>query len=345
MTQRTLVLSTRLSISDATIEWIRRDHPDLRVVDASADWTLVAGFKTIPPVTGPAWEEASQRLNKHLAEAEIVYSLQYIPLDLKARSPKLRWIHFGGTGIDRTQGSDIHDGSLLLTNSRGALAVPIAEWVVMLMLMLAKQTRKVEESQRQKKWERPDVGDMAGKTVGILGLGNIGAATARLCKAFGMRVLATRRSCARRGPGDDGVTDEMFPPDQLRELLAQCDFVAVTLPSTPETRHIIGERELRALKPTAYIMNVGRGSLIDEPALIRALQEGRIAGAGLDVFEKEPPASDNPLWSMPNVIVTPHMAGNTVSHDDLVAAIFLDNISRYLGGEPLRNPVRPDMGY
>ncbi|MDO8530693.1 MAG: D-2-hydroxyacid dehydrogenase [Dehalococcoidia bacterium] len=345
MKQRTLVLGTRLSISDATIERIRRDHPALRVVDASADWTLVAGFKTIPPVAGAAWEAASQRLNKSLAEAEIIYSLQYIPLDLKAHAPKLRWIHFGGTGIDLTQGSDIHDGSLLLTNSRGALAVPIAEWVVTLMLMLAKQTRALEENQRRKRWERRDVGDLAGRTIGVLGLGNIGSATARLCKAFGMRVLATRRSCARRGPGDDGFTDEMFPPDQLHEMLAQCDFVAITLPSTPETRHIIGERELRALKPTAYIVNVGRGSLIDEPALIRALQEGRIVGAGLDVFEEEPPAPDNPLWSMPNVIVTPHMAGATVSHDDLVAAILLDNIRRYMAGEPLRNPVRPDMGY
>ena len=215
----------------------------------------------------------------------------------------------------------------------------------MLMLMLAKRIRQLGDQQQQKRWERFTAGDLDGKTVGVLGLGHIGEATARRCKAFGMRVLATRRSCTRRESRDDGMADEVFPPGQVLEMLPQCDFVVLALPLTAETRHILGERELRALKPATFVINVGRGGLIDEPALIRALREGRIAGAGLDVFETEPLPPGSPLWEMPNVIVTPHMAGGTESHDERVSAILRENLGRYMQGRPLLNLLHPERGY
>lgn len=215
MRRVTLVLGTQFSLTSEVLEQIQRDHNALRVVDASADWTAVAGFRTLPPATGQAWEEASRRLNEHIAEAEIIYCIPNLPGDLRKRAPRLRWIHFGAAGIDRTRGNDILCSDILLTSSGGALAVPIAEWVIMLMLMLVKSARHLEEQQQQKRWERFTVGDLAGKTVGILGLGHIGAATARRCKAFGVRVLATRRSCTQRQAGDEGVADELFPPTLL----------------------------------------------------------------------------------------------------------------------------------
>jgi phosphoglycerate dehydrogenase-like enzyme len=156
-----------------------------------------------------------------------------------------------------------------------------------------------------------------------------------------MRVLGVRRNS---GVGASGV-EAMFSPDQLLDVLGQADFVVITAPLTPETRHLIGDRELQAMKPTAYIVNIGRGGIIDERALIQALQEGWIAGAGLDVFETEPLPDDSPLWDMENVLVTGHYAGATPHYDERAMAIFVDNLRRYKAGQPLRNVVDKKVGY
>jgi phosphoglycerate dehydrogenase-like enzyme len=181
------------------------------------------------------------------------------------------------------------------------------------------------------------------KTVGIVGLGHIGREVARLAKAFGMRVVATRRS-ARQSQRARYV-DRLFAPDQLLQLLSESDFVVLTLPLTKETHKIIGEAELRSMKPTAYLINVARGQVVDEEALARVLEEHRIAGAGLDVFTREPLPADSRLWKLPNVIISPHIAGYMENYSEQATAVFCENLRRYLGGKRLINVVGKERGY
>ena len=175
----------------------------------------------------------------------------------------------------------------------------------------------------------------------LVGIGAIGERTAKVASGLEMRVLGVRRHPNVSAPG----VEAMVGPDQLLSLLPQADFVVLTVPLTDETRHMIGETELRSMKPTAYLVNIGRGGTIDEEALIRALQEGRIAGAGLDVFETEPLPESSPLWDMDNVIVTSHYAGLTPLYNERALSIFLDNLRRYRAGEPLHNVVDKELGY
>jgi phosphoglycerate dehydrogenase-like enzyme len=174
-------------------------------------------------------------------------------------------------------------------------------------------------------------------------MGHIGGEVARLAKAFGCRVLATRRSVSERAAGE-GV-DELLPASALPYLLAQSDFVVLCVPLTGETRHLIGEAELRAMKPTAVLINIARGAVVDEAALVRALKEGWIAGAGLDVFEQEPLPEDSALWSLENVILTPHISGGTEIYNQRATGIFCENLRRYLAGEPLMNLADAERGY
>jgi phosphoglycerate dehydrogenase-like enzyme len=213
--------------------------------------------------------------------------------------------------------------------------------------------------QREAKWPsgrwdlyaRPE---LRGSTLGIVGYGSIGREVGRLGRAFGMRVLALRRSAGRTEQGyavaqtgdPAGEAPERFyPPDALHEMLAQCDYVVIALALTPETMHFFGEAELRAIKPTAYLVNIARGAIVDEAALVRALREGWIAGAGLDVFEQEPLPADSPLWEMDNVLISPHVAGFTPHYDERAVALFAQNLGRYLDGEPLLNLVDKARGY
>ena len=199
-------------------------------------------------------------------------------------------------------------------------------------------------------WRRPTGEDffagqpffeLAGKTMLLIGVGAIGERTAKVAAAMGVHVLGVRRDSARTTP----YVDEMYGPDQLLSILPRADFVVLTVPLTRETRGMIGAQELQAIKPSAYVVNIGRGGTIQEGALIRALQEGWIAGAGLDVFETEPLPSDSPLWDMENVIVTAHYAGLTPHYEERAMAIFVDNLERYCAGKPMRNVVDKRVGY
>ena len=199
---------------------------------------------------------------------------------------------------------------------------------------------------REKVWgteEFYQMGELKGKTLGVIGLGAIGKEVARLAKAFEMRVIATRRSITKH-QSSVGYVDEVLPAAEQDGLLKESDFVALCVPLIPETTHLIGEHELKTMKPTAYIFNVARGGVIDEPVLIRALKEGWIAGAGLDVFETEPMAPDSELWELPNAITAPHISGNSPAYVDHVAALFCQNLERYIKGEDLMNVVN-QLGY
>ncbi|MFH1639518.1 MAG: D-2-hydroxyacid dehydrogenase [Chloroflexota bacterium] len=223
------------------------------------------------------------------------------------------------------------------------LAIPISEWVTMVMLMFAKNMPAYLDLKKEKKWQRLSGNLLYGKTAGVVGLGHIGIEVAKRAKALGMRIMATKRSAK---PGQrTRYADELVTTAQLPRLLAESDYVVITLPYTAETHHMFGEKELRAMKPTARILNIGRGKIIDEEVLIRALEERWIAGAGLDVFDTEPLSPESKLWGMPNVIQTPHASGSWEGSTTAPTDLFIDNLKRYVTGKRLINRVDKKKGY
>jgi phosphoglycerate dehydrogenase-like enzyme len=268
------------------------------------------------------------------------------PRDLLLRAPNLRWYQQWGAGADwLLRHPEVADLDFVLTNASGVHPIQITEHIFAMLLAFARRLCRAVRAQERHEWlgygSQRDVFELYGKTMALVGVGAIGARTAEVAAVFGMRVLGVRRDPAIGAPG----VEAMFGSDQLLDVLPEADFVVITAPLTDETRGMIGERELRAMKPSTYIVNIGRGGIIDEGALIRALQEGWIAGAGLDVFEEEPLPKTSPLWDMENVIVTGHYAGATPHYDERAMAIFLDNLRRYKAGEPLRNVVDKKLGY
>jgi phosphoglycerate dehydrogenase-like enzyme len=258
-----------------------------------------------------------------------------------ARAPKLKWINAPSAGVDRFLVPDIVASPLILTNSRGIHSVQMGEMAFEMLLMLAKKAPFFFRMKEERKWHRTVPEILRGKALAVLGLGIIGREVARLGKAFGMRVLALDV----REIDPDEYVDAHFPPSRLKEVLSQSDYVVVTLPLTPETRNLIGEPELLAMRRTAYLVNIARGGIVDEDALIRALCEERIAGAGLDVFAKEPLPPDSKLWDLPNVIISPHVAGIREDYAVLAMDLFCENLRRYLDGEEMLNVVDKKRGY
>jgi phosphoglycerate dehydrogenase-like enzyme len=221
-------------------------------------------------------------------------------------------------------------------------AVQIGEMVFNMMLMHVKGADQNRRNQQAKKWGRYTPGLLAGKTLGIVGLGSIGRRLAYLGKAFGMRVVATRRS---KGKTSARNVDVVYSGQQLDRLLAESDFVVDSLPSTPETIRLFGQKEFRRMKPSAFFVNIGRGTTVDEEDLIKALEEKWIAGAGLDTFAKEPLSPESPLWEIPGVIITPHIAGAAEDYQEKATEIFCENLKRYVSGQKLKNLVNKKLGY
>lgn len=259
---------------------------------------------------------------------------------LLARVPNLRWIHTISAGVDHLLFPELRESDAILTNASGVFNIPIAETVMAYILAVVKRLPEFWAHQREHRWEKLPLRELRGLTVGIVGLGDIGTEVARLCRAFGMRVLGLRR---RPAPSD--LADEVLPPDRLQDLLARSDFVVIAVPLTAETRGMIGRAELAAMKPDAWLVNISRGAIVDEEALVEALREGRIGGACLDVFAEEPLPPESPLWDMPNVIITPHNSWSSPHIEEREIALFLENLRRYVAGEPLLNVVDKQAGY
>jgi phosphoglycerate dehydrogenase-like enzyme len=269
-----------------------------------------------------------------------------LPHDLLPRAKTLRWLQQWGAGADWLMDCPkAADMPFTLTNASGVHAIPISEHILALLLAFARGISPAVQEQERRRWtphaEQTGLFELANKTMVLVGVGAIGERTARIASGLEMRVLGVRRDPSIGAAG----VEAMFGPEQLLSLLPQADFVVLTVPLTDETRGMIGERALNAMKPTAYLVNIGRGGTIDEEALIRALQQGDIAGAGLDVFEAEPLPEASPLWHMDNVIITSHYAGLTPHYNERALAIFLDNLRRYRAGEPLQNVVDKELGY
>ncbi|HEU5097804.1 MAG TPA: D-2-hydroxyacid dehydrogenase, partial [Roseiflexaceae bacterium] len=257
----------------------------------------------------------------------------------------LRWLQEWGAGVDwLMRHPEAAELDFTLTNASGVHAIPISEQIIGCMLAFARQLPQAIRTQARRIWQpgkREQLFELAGKTMLLIGVGAIGERTATVAAALGMRVLGIRRNPEDRLPD----VEAMYGPDQLLDLLPKADCVVLTIPLSRETQGMIGERELRAMKPTSILVNIGRGGTIQEPVLIQALREGWIAGAALDVFEQEPLPETSPLWELDNVIITAHYAGLTPQYDDRALAIFLDNLGRYRAGEPLRNVVDKAAGY
>ena len=281
-------------------------------------------------------------LDAMLAEAEVIYGFR-LPNDVFARAPKLKWVQVMSAGVDRFLDIEFQQSSVIMTNVSGIHAIPIGEIVLEQMLMFAKQAPLCFRLKQEKQWKRFMPTVLRSKTVGIVGLGNIGREVARLAKAFGMRVVATRRSTKRVARAKH--VDILLPTEQLTRLLKESDFVVLSLPFTSETNRLIGEKELRTMKPTAYLINIARGNIVDEEALICALDERWIAGAGLDVFATEPLPADSRLWEFTNVIFSPHIAGGMEDYNIRATELFCDNLRRYLSGKNLFNVIDKKKGY
>lgn len=293
------------------------------------------------------------------SRVEVLYTQRVLPPAEMA--PRLRWVQFHWAGVDHL----IHEPilkkpDLIATTLSGAAASQVAEYVLMMLLALGHRLPDMIASQKRAewpkdRWERFSPRELRHSTVGIIGYGSIGRQVARLLVNFGATVLATKRDAMHpedydyipEGMGDPNgdFVHRLYPAEALRSMLKECDFIVVTVPKTPATTNLIGAEELAVVKPSAYLVDVSRGGIVDHNALISALKDHRLAGAALDVFPEEPLPSDSPLWKLPNVIITPHISGNTPYYDERAVEMFAANLQRYLAGLPLYNRIDPERGY
>jgi phosphoglycerate dehydrogenase-like enzyme len=316
----------------------------LRAVDEHLD--VVFEPELLPPprwasdhVGDPSFErtpEQERRFSELIASAEIVYGF---PREDPAQIPwlvrtatKLRFVQatFAGAGQQLAAAGLAREDveRIAWASSAGVHATPLGEWALFGILALTKGLPRLEADKRERHWAHYPVDEVRGTTVLVVGLGEIGREVARLAEAFGMRVLSTRRN--------EGELDELLP---------RADSVVITLPLTTETRGLIDRRRIGLLKPSAILVNIGRGPVLDEDALIDALRSGRVRGAALDVFATEPLPPDSPLWELDNVILSPHTAAQSIRENERIVELFADNLRRYLAGEELRSRIRTDLFY
>lgn len=293
-----------------------------------------------------------------LPEIEVLYTLTALPEPETA--PKLRWIQLHFAGVDHVAGHNLLHSDLQITTLSGAAAPQIAEFALMCILAQGRRLPAIMRDPLEVRWgddryKRYRPMELRGSTVGIVGYGSIGRELARLCRTFGASVLATKRDLKRlddegytlNGLGDPGaeLPDRIYPPQALRSMVSSCDFIVVTVPLTPETRGMVDERVFQGMKPTAYLVDVSRGGVVDHGALVEALNEKRLTGAALDVYPVEPLPESSPLWDMPNVILSPHVAGASEHYNERAADLFAENLHRYHVGRPLLNLYSPDRDY
>lgn len=327
-----------VAVSDATIESLRAIAPGYRIDKITGD------------VSSTAW-----------AEAEALFTGRVLPTPEQA--PRLRWIQTASAGFDWALTQPIAQiKDIIITSASGIHATPIAEYCLGMMLALNLKVPAMFDLKREKQWPKEKMSTfgpmpLRGKTVGIVGYGSIGRELARLANALGMTVLAAKRDVMNTDAGDvftldEGIGDQtgdiparIYPGQAVATMARECDFLVMTVPLTDGTRQIIDKRVLDAMKETAYFINIARGSVVDEAALIEALQTHSIAGAALDVFVEEPLPAASPLWTLPNVIISPHVAGNTPDYNERAAKVFAENLRRYVDRKPLVNALDRAEGY
>lgn len=286
-------------------------------------------------------------LLRALPESEILFAWG-LAQRLVPQAPKLRWLHTPLAGVDRVLNPELQHARIRVTSSRGVNAVSVAEHALALILSLTRGLAAAVRAQKDHRWiqsdlyaRTPALMELKGRVLGIWGLGEIGRELAVRAQALGMTVWGVTRTTRRPPRG----VQRILPPEQIDELLRAADVLVLALPLTPATEGIVGDKQLRRMKPTAIIINIGRGALVQEPALVRALRDGVILGAGLDVFATEPLPADSPLWDLPNAVLTPHVAGTHPDYMARSADLLLVNLKKYLAGKPLVNEVDLKAGY
>jgi phosphoglycerate dehydrogenase-like enzyme len=298
----------------------------------------LAQIRSAVPAADVRYFDTQDELEAEIELADIVGG-PVSPAGL-ARARKLKWVQSWYAGTNRQLYPEMIASPVVLTSVAGNGAISMSEHAVMLMLMLARDTRRWLRNQEERKWERWFHPELTGQTCGIIGLGYSGQDLALKLKAFHMRTIGIRRT-----PRPTPNVDEVFPRERLHELLAQSDFVVVTAPRTPETRGMLGEAEFRAMKPSAFYVCYSRGGIADDAVLLRALNEGWIAGAGLDAHTQEPLPPDSPFWTAPNTIITPHNSATSPMSRERRIEIFIENLGYFLAGQPLRSVVNKEAGY
>ncbi|MEK3725612.1 D-2-hydroxyacid dehydrogenase [Paenibacillus sp. FSL H8-0034] len=311
------------------VQEINETH-EKQIRSIARDWELISG-------------KERELWLPHLADAEIVVGWNSSATkECLQQDTMLRWVQSWGAGVDRMPLTALSEYGVLLTNSSGVHPNPISESIFAMMLGLTRQLQRSIRNQLQHKWEQLNgLGEIHGKTIGILGVGSIGLEVAKISKVFGMTVLGVKRTLS-----ESVYVDRMVKMDSLDEVLRESDYIVNTLPHTSETNHVMGRAQFAAMKASAFYINIGRGGTTDTEALIEALQQGTIAGAGLDVFEVEPLPADNVLWDMDNVIISAHNTGITEYYQERAMHIFLRNLKDYVEGrEPQLNRVNLEQQY
>ena len=318
------------------------DHHTVLVLAAPNEPQL-AMLEALPPDTGLAVGNTAEAFERAAREASVIFNWSgsgALLREVFGMSPAVRWVHCRAAGLDDLLFPELIASPVPLTNGSGVFSPPLGEFVLGAVLYFAKDFRRLIRNQAAGVWEPFDIAEINGQTAGIVGYGDIGRAVATRLRAMGMRILA-----ARRTPGTDPLIDKFYGPEGLLEMIALCDHVVVTAPLTPETRGMIGTREFAAMKPGAVIVNVGRGAVIDEAAMIRALAEKRILGAALDVFATEPLPQGHPFFQLENVLLSPHSTDHTRDWLERAMRFFLAQYERFAKGEPLHNVVDKRRGY
>lgn len=295
-----------------------------------------------------------------IANTEILYTTRYYPEPEQA--PKLRWIQMHSAGMNHAfKHRIIQAEDVVVTSSSGIHATNMAHYTIMMMLMFNYEMRRAMDYQSKAHWPDTPMGafsprDMSEQTVGIVGYGSIGREVGRLCSEMGMTVLASKRDVMKiaefdeytePGTGDPSgdIPDRIYPSEAIESMAKDCDYLVLIVPLTDETHHMINDAVFDAMKDTAVLVNIARGAVVDEKALITALSSGKIGGAALDVFEKEPLPSTSPLWNLDNVIITPHISGFTKNYHEKAARVFKENLRRYLDNRSLLNQLNRQKGY
>lgn len=330
---------------------LEREHVErIRAVDPRL--SVLYDPELLPPPrydgdhTGdPAWRRTAEQEARFLAmleQADVAFDFDRAHMrDLPFVAPRLKWVQATSAGIGQTiKNAGLDQSGIVFTTASGVHARPLADFCLMAMLMFAKGYGRMERDKSAKQWERYCGEELTGKTLAIVGLGGVGQAVASHGKLMDMRVVGMKRT-----PGSVANVDRIFARSELPEMLSEADFVVLIAPHTADTEGMIGEAELAAMKPGSVLINIARGTLVDEDAMARALESGHLAGAALDVFRKEPPPSESPLWDLPNVIVSPHSASTVRQENGRITALFCENLRRYLAGEPMVNVFEPERLY
>jgi phosphoglycerate dehydrogenase-like enzyme len=315
--------------------------PRVRAVEA-----YVPAVESPDPNKEGDWRKiADDALDAALSEAEVFFTFRF-DAAWAAKAPNLKWIQLASAGSDFIMREGLLDKhpDVTLTTASGVHEVPISEHILGMILYFSRGFHNAVRSQPLHKWERYRGDEALDRTVLLIGYGQIARRAATLCKAIGLRVLCVRASLLEQQPGFEGV-ERFYPLEDLDSVLAESDYVVVAAPRTPRSEGMIGAAQFAVMKPGAVLINISRGALVDEEALVEALQAGRIAGAGLDVFAQEPLPESSPLWDLPNVLVTPHVSGSSPHYNERVTALFCANLLRYLNGEDLKNVVDRERGY